>query len=612
MKKSKITAALLLCVILSSLLLTSCDDIIDDILGSIGLVADSNYLSGLGIGYSYNLIENDIYNVEKISANSVLDIDRLIEFGKYRKTNINKTEVDAYSYSSNADKYSQAKVHIGFGAEIDYGVGNVKADVSSDLSGAIASNKYNHTYVVNGNIKSDMYVISDISSDEILKQCLSDVFIRDVKAVKNGRMPVEQLYSKYGTHAVVGVVTGGAYIAKYVVSTNSLEVSKEASVAFGLSTSNKLGKIGELNMQFDASQNEQNKEKLEGTQVNLSMYYSGSSGAVTLEVDEFNDSIKVFEAGVEENAMPLSISNNGTISLSELIRAMGEEYYSLANDFDTYLTKEIIATFVDEMKSQNDEHYRFDGLFTAREGGEKVVDENGNILVDIETTNIFTLYPQWTRVKVDVMFDAAGGTVYKEYKTVDIGSTYGELPIPTRSGYAFNGWYMGDTRIESNNAINVSEDHTLVAKWIKTTSTVTFKYSNEIVIEDGSSHNETINPVFDRDALLRMGYTKVTLTVNITARGKPNVFDYAGDDPIIYICSCHSDHAVDNHIHKVDLPSFNNEDKGTYETQTFTVDIDLADHTNGNGAFWIKVSNYGSEARYPLYLKGLEVVCTVK
>jgi uncharacterized repeat protein (TIGR02543 family) len=611
MKKCKIIAALLLCVILSSLLLTSCDDIIDDILGSIGLGADTYYLSGIGIGYAYNLIENDIYNVEKISANSVLDVDKLVELGKYRKTTINKTEVDAYSYSSNADKYSQAKVHIGFGAEIDYGIGNVKADVSGDLSGAISSHKYNHTYVVSGNIKSDMYVISDISSDEILKQCLSNSFVKDVAAVKSGKMPIEQLYSKYGTHAVVGVVTGGAYVAKYVVSTNSLDVSKEASVAFGLSTNNKLGKIGELNMKFDVSQNEQNKEKLEGTQTNLSMYYSGSRGAVTLEVNEFNDSIKTFEAGVEENAMPLGLSNNGTIPLSDLIRAMGEEYHGMANDFDTYLTKEMISTFVDEMNSQKDEYYRFNGLFTEREGGEKIVDENGNILVDIETTNIFTLYPQWTRIKVDVMFDAAGGKVDKEFKAVGIGSTYGELPTPTRSGHVFLGWYLNGQRITPETTVTVADDHTLNAQWLKVQETVTL-ILNETEISGGSSKNFEFHPGFDNNALINMGYTKFTLEFSIVAKGTKNTFDYAGDQPIVYVCSCYSDNAKNNHVHKKEMSSFEND---YYETQTFSSTIKITDTLNG--AFWIKVENSDSgkgafNPSYPLYIQSITVVYTAQ
>ena len=41
---------------------------------------------------------------------------------------------------------------------------------------------------------------------------------------------------------------------------------------------------------------------------------------------------------------------------------------------------------------------------------------------------------------ITITFDPEGGSVDTESKTVMIGSTYGELPTPTRSGYTFKGW----------------------------------------------------------------------------------------------------------------------------------------------------------------------------
>lgn len=593
MKKCKIIALFLVCIIMSTSMLTSCDVIIGEILSYPGNDVDEDYLSGLGIGYSYNLIENDIYNVEKISTNSVLDVTKLVELGRYAKTNINKVSVDAYSYSSNADKYSEAEVHIGVGAEINYGVGNVKAEVSSDLAGAISSHKYNHTYVVNGEVRSQMHAISNISSDETLNQCLSDAFVRDVTAVKNNRMSVAQLYSKYGTHAVVGVVTGGSYTAKYVVSTNSLEVSKKASVAFSLSTGNKIGKITELNTEFDASQNEEDKEKLEGTQTNLSMYYSGSRNAVTLEVDEFNDSIKDFETGVEDNAMPLSLSNNGAIPLADLIRAIGEEYYGIADDFESYLTKEMISVFVKEMNSQKDEYYKFDGLFTEKEGGEKIVDENGEVLVDLSTIDVYTLYPHWTRVKVDVMFDAAGGQVEKQYKTVDIGSTYGELPTPTRSGYAFNGWYINGEKIQSGSKISITDDHKLEAQWVKTAAKVGY-YSREICIEYGN-HNEAYYPGLDRDALISLGYTKLQVTVTVHGHGD---WYSPSNYPTVKIYSPANKLLGTRYLDRY---------PNGWETRTFTINLPIND-VDSNGAFWMSFSNRAGICQW--YLGTVEITIT--
>ncbi len=51
-----------------------------------------------------------------------------------------------------------------------------------------------------------------------------------------------------------------------------------------------------------------------------------------------------------------------------------------------------------------------------------------------------TLYVQWQGKERIVNFDANGGTVTPERKVVRVRSEYGELPIPTRPGYGFNGW----------------------------------------------------------------------------------------------------------------------------------------------------------------------------
>lgn len=52
-----------------------------------------------------------------------------------------------------------------------------------------------------------------------------------------------------------------------------------------------------------------------------------------------------------------------------------------------------------------------------------------------------TLYVQWWGKERIVNFDANGGTVSPDRKVVRIRSEYGELPIPSRAGYGFNGWH---------------------------------------------------------------------------------------------------------------------------------------------------------------------------
>ena len=69
-----------------------------------------------------------------------------------------------------------------------------------------------------------------------------------------------------------------------------------------------------------------------------------------------------------------------------------------------------------------------------------------------------------------VTFAAAGGTVNPANTVVVVGETYGALPIPTRTGYVFSGWWTGEggtgTQVTASVVVTVSTSHTLYAKWV--------------------------------------------------------------------------------------------------------------------------------------------------
>lgn len=67
-----------------------------------------------------------------------------------------------------------------------------------------------------------------------------------------------------------------------------------------------------------------------------------------------------------------------------------------------------------------------------------------------------------------VTFNANGGEVDIGEKLVSYGQTYGELPVPSRTGYAFNGWYTaatGGSQILSDTPVTALVNHTLYAQW---------------------------------------------------------------------------------------------------------------------------------------------------
>ena len=83
-------------------------------------------------------------------------------------------------------------------------------------------------------------------------------------------------------------------------------------------------------------------------------------------------------------------------------------------------------------------------------------------------TSDITLTAHWTIMTVDVSFDPNGGSVDPTSKTVKIGEAYGELPVPTRKGYNFAGWYTeaeDGTVVTADTTVTATTDHTLYAHW---------------------------------------------------------------------------------------------------------------------------------------------------
>ena len=79
--------------------------------------------------------------------------------------------------------------------------------------------------------------------------------------------------------------------------------------------------------------------------------------------------------------------------------------------------------------------YSFDGWYTAKTGGTQITTST------VPTTNT-TYYAHWTPNTYTLTFNANGGNVSTTTKSVEYGTTYNDLPTPTRAGYTFKGWYQ--------------------------------------------------------------------------------------------------------------------------------------------------------------------------
>ncbi|MGN1155738.1 MAG: InlB B-repeat-containing protein [Agathobacter sp.] len=116
--------------------------------------------------------------------------------------------------------------------------------------------------------------------------------------------------------------------------------------------------------------------------------------------------------------------------------------------------------------------YTFKGWFTAAENGTQVTSAT-----TVSTASSHTLYAQWTANSYTASFDANGGTCSTTSKSVTYDSTYGTLPTPSWTGYAFKGWFTlpsGGTQVTSSTTVSTASSHTLYAQWELLHYTVSF------------------------------------------------------------------------------------------------------------------------------------------
>ena len=76
-----------------------------------------------------------------------------------------------------------------------------------------------------------------------------------------------------------------------------------------------------------------------------------------------------------------------------------------------------------------------------------------------------TITAQWRINSYTVTLDPNGGRVSPDALSVTYLTPYGSLPTPVRSDYRFDGWYLGDEKIEAQTVMTQAANHTLTARW---------------------------------------------------------------------------------------------------------------------------------------------------
>jgi uncharacterized repeat protein (TIGR02543 family) len=116
--------------------------------------------------------------------------------------------------------------------------------------------------------------------------------------------------------------------------------------------------------------------------------------------------------------------------------------------------------------------YSFLGWFTTPSGGAKVT-------ANTKVSKSVTYYAHWRAKGLIIVFDANGGRLSNRAEVAHTvrskAAAMGRLPVPTRAGYAFKGWYTGKvkgTRVGATT--RVTKGLTFYAHWERVSCRISF------------------------------------------------------------------------------------------------------------------------------------------
>lgn len=108
--------------------------------------------------------------------------------------------------------------------------------------------------------------------------------------------------------------------------------------------------------------------------------------------------------------------------------------------------------------------HAFKGWYLDLEDGDLKVEENTKVTVPIN----HILYAKFTPKSYKVLLDFQGGKGSETYLYVTYGGTYKDLPVPSKMGYSFEGWYTekeGGILVKPTDVVSKSYVVTFYAHW---------------------------------------------------------------------------------------------------------------------------------------------------
>lgn len=160
---------------------------------------------------------------------------------------------------------------------------------------------------------------------------------------------------------------------------------------------------------------------------------------------------------------------------------------------------------IGELPVPTKENYRFYGWYTEKDAGTMVTADT--VMPRCEN---YVLYAHWTEDTYTLTFDPNGGSISELSKTSIRDKAVGDLPIPTRQYYTFDGWYTDRAGGEKVTASSVfGNDTTIYAHWNANEYTYNIVYKSSNGTSLGSS---SVTKAFGSTATIsapqKSGYNK--------------------------------------------------------------------------------------------------------
>lgn len=148
--------------------------------------------------------------------------------------------------------------------------------------------------------------------------------------------------------------------------------------------------------------------------------------------------------------------------------------------------------------------YTFIGWFTSDVDGEQVKGED-----IVKITSDITLYARLEANKYNIKFSSDTNDVIEDIE-VTYDQMYGELPVVSKNGYSFDGWYLDreyKEKVNSTDIVKITSDIILFARFVANRYTITFDFGYDMLNKDiyyGEQYGEL--PVASKDGYDFVGW----------------------------------------------------------------------------------------------------------